>query len=339
MSQPLLGLEQNNQRHRSALKPTLILMKPVSDSSSEVKSAEPTWMTVVRLLRWDKPAGRLILMVPALWAVVLATLSAHLSGEVARRFPDWPLLGIIVLGTLATSAGGCVVNDLWDKDIDPQVERTKSRPLASKALSVKVGIAIALVALFCAWGLSLYLNPLSFWLCVAAVPVIVLYPLAKRVFPIPQLVLSIAWGFAVLISWSAVAASLTFSTWLLWAATVLWTLGFDTVYAIPDREFDRQLGINSSALFFGARAPQAVGLFFLGTTLMLVWLGVTLPLGLFYWLSVLVAAFFWMRQYRQLSHRINSPKVYGNIFRQNVTIGFILLAGMTLSSLIISPLI
>ena len=278
-------------------------------------------------------------MVPALWAVVLATLSANLADTTTGRFPEWPLLGVIVLGTLATSAGGCVVNDLWDRDIDPKVERTKNRPLASKALSVKVGIGVALIALLCAYGLSLYLNPLSFWLCVAAVPVIVLYPLAKRVFPIPQLVLSIAWGFAVLISWSAVTASITFSTWLLWAATVLWTLGFDTVYAIPDREFDRQLGINSSALFFGARAPQAIGLFFLGTALMLVWLGIALPLGLFYWLSVLLAALFWAKQYRQLTHRIASPKVYGNIFRQNVTIGFILLAGMLLSSIIISPLI
>jgi len=314
-------------------------MKPVSNDLLETKSAEPTWMTIVRLLRWDKPAGRLILMVPALWAVVLATLSANLAGKMPGRFPEWPLLGVIVLGTLATSAGGCVVNDLWDKDIDTQVERTRNRPLAAKALSVKVGIGVALVSFFCAWGLSFYLNPLSFWLCVAAVPVIVLYPLAKRVFPVPQLVLSIAWGFAVLISWSAVTASLTFATWLLWAATVLWTLGFDTVYAIPDQAFDRKLGINSSALFFGVRSPQAVGLFFLGAALMLTWIGIALPLGLFYWLSVAVAAFFWMRQYRQLSHRVPSPKVYGNIFRQNVTIGFVLLIGMTLSSLIVSPLI
>ena len=139
-------------------------MKPVSSDSLEAKSAESTFMTVVRLLRWDKPAGRLILMVPALWAVVLATLSNHLAGETARRFPEWPLLGVIVLGTLATSAGGCVVNDLWDRDIDTQVERTRNRPLASRALSVKVGIGVAMVAFFCAWGLSFYLKPLSFWL-------------------------------------------------------------------------------------------------------------------------------------------------------------------------------
>ncbi|MEL6456374.1 MAG: 4-hydroxybenzoate solanesyltransferase [Cyanobacteria bacterium J06623_5] len=301
-------------------------MKPVSDGLSDTASADTpvsTWMTIARLLRWDKPAGRLILMIPALWAVFLAE----------RGLPELPLLGVIVLGTLATSAGGCVVNDLWDRDIDGQVERTKNRPLAAKALSVKVGIGVAFVAFVCAWVLSFYLTPLSFWLCVAAVPVIVLYPLAKRVFPVPQLVLSIAWGFAVLISWSAVTNSIELATWVLWAATVLWTLGFDTVYAIPDREFDRRLGINSSALFFGSRAPQAVGLFFLGTVLMLSWLGVAMPLGLPYWLSLAVAAYYWYRQYRQLARRPKSTQVFGHIFRQNVTIGFILLTGMALSVL------
>ena len=301
-------------------------MKPALDAPS----AEPTWMTIIRLLRWDKPAGRLILMLPALWAFVLALISV----PEAEWLEKLPLVGVIVLGTLATSAGGCVVNDLWDRDIDTQVERTRTRPLAAKALSVKVGIGVALVAFLCAWGLSFYLNPLSFWLCVAAVPVIVLYPLAKRVFPVPQLVLSIAWGFAVLISWSAVTSAIIYPTWLLWGATIFWTLGFDTVYAIPDRAFDRKLGINSSALFFGRRAPQAVGLFFAGTTIMLAWLGIALPLGVFYWLSLTVAAYLWYRQYRQLSRGPKHAKVFGHIFRQNVTIGFVLLAGMTLSVLL-----
>ncbi|HEY9604911.1 MAG TPA: 4-hydroxybenzoate solanesyltransferase, partial [Allocoleopsis sp.] len=85
----------------------------------------PTWLTIIRLLRWDKPAGRLILMVPALWAVFLA----------AKGTPPVPLVGAIILGTLATSAAGCVANDLWDRNIDPQVERTRDRPLASRALS------------------------------------------------------------------------------------------------------------------------------------------------------------------------------------------------------------
>ncbi|NJM98692.1 MAG: 4-hydroxybenzoate solanesyltransferase [Phormidesmis sp. RL_2_1] len=300
-------------------------MRPVSQRPFSKSTGQPTGestaMAIIRLLRWDKPAGRLILMIPALWAAFLA----------ARGLPDLPLLGVIVLGTLATSGGGCVVNDLWDRDIDGQVERTRNRPLAAKALSIRVGIGVAFVAFVCAWGLSFYLNSLSFWLCVAAVPVIVLYPLAKRVFPVPQLVLSMAWGFAVLICWSAVVGTLEFQTWLLWAATVLWTLGFDTVYAIPDREFDRQLGINSSALFFGKRAPQAIGLFFAGTVLMLAWLGVAMPLGMAYWVALAGAAYLWFRQYRQLARGPKSPKVFGHIFRQNVTIGFVLLAGMALS--------
>lgn len=215
--------------------------------STASEQTEPIWLTIVRLLRWNKPEGRLILMIPALWAVLLA----------AEGKPPLPLVGVIVLGSLATSAGGCVANDLWDRDIDPQVERTRDRPLASRALSVRVGFVVALVAFLCACGLALYLNPFTFWLCVAAVPVILLYPGAKRVFPVPQLVLAIAWGFAVLISWSAVScgtdpaatACLGNDTWLLWGATVLWTLGFDTIYAMPDREDDRRIGINSSALF------------------------------------------------------------------------------------------
>ena len=296
-------------------------MKPAEPNLASQQTHESTWMSIVRLLRWDKPAGRLILMIPALWAVFLAQ----------RGIPDLSLIGVIVLGTLATSAGGCVVNDLWDRNIDNQVERTKNRPLAAKALSVKVGIGVALVSFLCAWALARHLNPFSFWLCVAAVPVIVLYPLAKRVFPVPQLVLSIAWGFAVLISWSMVTGTLEIATWLLWAATLLWTLGFDTVYAIPDRDFDRQLGINSSALFFGHRAPEAVGLFFVGTVLMLAWLGLTMGLGIFFWLSLIVSTYMWYRQYVQLARIPKSPQVFGNIFRQNVTIGFVLLAGMVLS--------
>jgi len=288
----------------------------------------PTWLTVVRLLRWDKPAGRLILMIPALWAVVLA----------ARGLPPLPLVGVIVLGTLATSAAGCVVNDLWDRNIDPRVQRTRDRPLASRALSVKVGMAIALVAFVCAWILSLYLNPLTFWLCVAAVPVIVLYPLAKRVFPVPQLVLAIAWGFAVLISWSAVSCGavpgatpcLGQATWLLWGATVAWTLGFDTIYALSDREDDRRIGINSSALFFGRYAAHAVGGFFSLTVALLAGLGRTMQLNGFYWLSLGIATLVWGFQYYHLCQPSIPVAIYPRLFRQNVWTGFMLLIGMTL---------
>lgn len=277
-------------------------------------------LAIIRLLRWHKPAGRLILMIPALWAIFLA----------AHGTPPAPLVGVIILGSLATSAAGCVINDLWDRDIDPEVERTRTRPLASKELTVKTAIVVAIIAFACAALLAFYLNPLSLGLCIAAVPVIIGYPLAKRVFPIPQLVLSIAWGFAVLISWSAVVDKLEIATWYLWGATILWTLGFDTVYAMSDREDDQRLGINSSALFFGDYAAIAVGLFFLGTVGLLMAAGLTLNLHLGFWVTLVIATLFWGWQFNQLRDPALPLPIYGQIFSQNVWVGFILLAGMFL---------
>ena len=283
---------------------------------------EPLWLVIIRLLRWNKPEGRLILMIPALWAVFLA----------AGGKPPIPLVGVIICGSMATSAAGCVVNDLWDRDIDPQVERTRDRPLASRALSVKIGIVVGIVSLACAAVIAFYLNPLSFWLSVAAVPVIVLYPGAKRVFPVPQLVLSIAWGFAVLISWSAVTANITAPTWLLWGATVLWTLGFDTIYAMSDRIDDQRIGINSSAIFFGKYAPTAIAIFLMGTVILLAGVGVLVHLKTAFWISLIFATIGWIWQIMRLQQPKIPHPAYGEMFRQNVWIGFLILAGMIIGS-------
>lgn len=283
-------------------------------------------LTVVRLLRWHKPAGRLILLIPALWAIFVA----------GQGQPPLSLFFVILLGTLATSAAGCVANDLWDRNIDPQVERTRDRPLAARTLSLQVGIAVMVVAFVCAFLLALYLyqthNSLTFWLSVAAVPFIGLYPGAKRVFPVPQLVLSLAWGFAVLISWTAVTGTIAAGTWWLWGAVVLWTLGFDTIYALSDREDDRKVGIHSSAIFFGDRAPEAIGAFFLGTVACLAGLGLNQGFTGSYWVTLVLAAGLWLWQYGQLRRPL-SRGTYGKLFSQNVLIGFVVLAGMIADAL------
>ena len=289
-----------------------------------------TLTAIVQLLRWDKPAGRLILVVPALWGAFLA----------ARGTPPPSAIAVMVLGALSTSAAGCIANDLWDRNLDPLVERTKNRPLASRKLSISVAIVVGIVATFCAFILATFLNPLTFALCVAAVPVIALYPGAKRIFPVPQLVLAIAWGFAVLISWTAIAGKSSdvpiweAGTWFLWGATVLWTLGFDTVYAMSDREDDERVGIQSSARFFGPRTATAVGLFFLGTVVFLICVGLSLSLHWAYYVSLAIAALVWLWQTKKL-HQAQPPKVlFPQIFRQNVAIGFWLLAGMIAGTLL-----
>ncbi len=261
-------------------------------------------------------------MIPALWAVFLA----------AEGTPPLTLVVIIILGSLVTSAAGCVINDLWDRNIDPEVERTRTRPLASRAISVRTGTIVFFLTFSGAAMLAFYLNPLSFWLCFAAVPVIICYPLAKRVFPVPQLVLSIAWGFAVLISWSAVTENLIAPTWLLWGATVLWTLGFDTVYAMSDREDDLKIGVNSSALFFGDRAADAVGIFFAGTAILFASVCILKQLQPTFWLAWVIAVIVWIWQYIRLRQQDIPKSVYGQIFRENVWLGFVLLAGIIISS-------
>jgi 4-hydroxybenzoate polyprenyltransferase len=168
---------------------------------------------------------------------------------------------------------------------------------------------------------------------VAAVPFIVFYPSAKRVFPIPQLVMAVAWGFGVLISWSAVTSALTLPTWLLWGATVCWALGFDTAYAMADRDDDARLGVYSSPRFFGAHTPLAVAVFFAGTAALLLLLGLVLSLGLSYWLAWMLAIAGWSWHYVQLRPQRSDAKIYGQVFRQNVWLGFVLLIGMELGVL------
>jgi 4-hydroxybenzoate polyprenyltransferase len=146
--------------------------------------------------------------------------------------------------------------------------------------------------------------------------------------------MAIAWGFGVLISWSAVTAHLERSTWLLWGATLLWALGFDTVYAMSDREDDKRIGVNSSAIFFGDYAADAVGIFFAGTAALMAVVGVVAHLHLGFWLALGAATIGWIWQYTRLRQPDLPRPAYGEMFRQNVWIGFILLAGMIAGSVL-----
>jgi 4-hydroxybenzoate polyprenyltransferase len=294
--------------------------------TTSLTNNESTFQKIVRLLRWHKPAGRLILMLPALWATVAAAKTQH-------QLPPLDLLGVVILGSLATSAAGCVINDLWDRDIDPQVDRTKTRPLAERSLSIQVGIAVLLVAGLCAFLLSTYLNPLSFGLCFAAVPVIAIYPACKRFFPVPQLVLSIAWGFAVLIPWSAVTGGLDRYAWELWTAVIAWTMGFDTIYAMSDRTDDLKVGVKSSALFFGRYVTFAIAIFLAIALGSLIWLGWEIQLGYAHYFACLTAGVIWIWQCNRLSQTEIPSELYQKAFGQNVWIGFIILAGMLPSAL------
>ena len=278
------------------------------------------------LLRWDKPSGRLILLIPAGWSLWLLPTSP----------PDPLLVALIGLGGLAVSGAGCVANDLWDRRIDPLVERTRTRPLASGAIGVAAAVALLLLCLVLALGVVLALPAASRGLCLLlatlALPPVLLYPSAKRWFALPQLVLALCWGFAVLIPWAAAQANLA-GGWplaLAWLATLLWCFGFDTAYAMADRPDDRALGIRSSALTLGAAAPAAIGVCYALAALALALAARLAGVSPWFWPAWGLAAAGMVRGAWQLRLPQLPRSAYGRHFSQQVWLGALLLLALVL---------
>jgi len=281
-----------------------------------------TMASIMALLRWDKPSGRLILLIPAGWALWLATPQ-----------PSPLLVMQILVGGLAVSGAGCIANDLWDRSIDRQVQRTRQRPLASGALGVSLAVVLMVVLLSLSLGVVLTLphGELCLLLAALALVPILLYPGAKRLFPYPQLVLACTWGFAVLIPWSAVRGTLMDSPvpWLAWLATVLWSFGFDTVYAMADQADDRRIGIHSSARSLGQQVVPVVACCY-GLTLAFLGLAAAVA-GLQPWLWIiwLVVAVGMRREVMLLQGRHDPPaRFYGLRFAAQVKLGSLLLLGL-----------
>lgn len=279
---------------------------------------------LLELLRWHKPSGRLILLIPALWSLWLARAG----------LPPLPLLGWIVLGALAVSGAGCIANDLWDRRLDPQVERTANRPLASGRVGVSAAVALLLLMLVLALLVVLALPPAHRQLCLllalAALPPVLLYPSAKRWFGYPQAVLALCWGFAVLLPWAAVRGSLAggWPLWLTWGATLLWTFGFDTVYAMADRPDDERVGIRSSARSLGEQAPLVVALCYSATALALAAAAVLSGVSFAFWPLWLLAAVLMQQQAAVLRRPALPAATYGRHFQRQVQLGALLLLAL-----------
>ncbi len=278
------------------------------------------------LLRWDKPSGRLILLIPAGWSLWLLPTSP----------PDPGLVLLIVLGGVAVSGAGCVANDLWDRRIDPLVERTRQRPLARGAIGVPAALGLLVLCLVLALAVVGALpaagRSLCLLLAVAALPPVLLYPSAKRWFPLPQLVLSLCWGFAVLIPWAAAQANLA-GGWplaLAWLATLLWCFGFDTAYAMADRPDDRALGIRSSALTLGPAAPATIGWCYGLAALALALAARLTGVSAWFWPLWALAAAGMLRGAWQLGAAQLPRSAYGRHFSQQVWLGSLLLLALVL---------
>lgn len=233
----------------------------------------------LRLARVDRPIGTWLLLWPCVWSTALAAQPGSL--------PDARLLALFAIGSFAMRGAGCTINDMWDRDIDRQVERTRNRPLASGELSMPQAGAFLCAQLLTGLGVLVQLPPITIALSLASVPLVVAYPLAKRVTSWPQLVLGLTFNWGALVGWSAARGDLPVEVLgPLYAGAVLWTLHYDTLYAYQDAKDDKRIGVRSSALSLGAegesgalRARGGLALFALGATAGIAGAGTAVGLG------------------------------------------------------------
>lgn len=202
------------------------------------------WRPYALLMRLDRPIGSWLLYLPGPWAFALAA-------------PDWAtglwLLLLFGVGAVVMRGAGCVVNDLWDRDLDAKVTRTAGRPIASGAIRPRQALVFLAALLVLGLVILLQLSPAAIWLGVAALVPIALYPLAKRVTDWPQAVLGVVFSYAAPMGWAAATGTLDAAGVALWLAGFFWIMGYDTIYAHQDREDDALVGVRSSARALGAR--------------------------------------------------------------------------------------
>lgn len=199
------------------------------------------WQAYWQLARLDKPIGSLLLLWPTLWSLWLA----------AGGWPGWQLLVVFVAGVWLMRSAGCVINDYADRHVDGHVKRTAARPLPAGRLGGRQALAFFGVLVLAAFALVLTLNRYTILLSLVGLLLAVVYPFMKRITHLPQLVLGLAFSWAIPMAWAAVQGQLGPVTWLLFLANALWTVAYDTYYAMVDRDDDLRIGVKSTAILFG----------------------------------------------------------------------------------------
>ena len=224
---------------------------PDSERHGFIGALPPRLRPFASLMRLDRPIGTWLLYWPCAWSVALAGVGGR-----------WSLLAWLGLGAFAMRSAGCVYNDIVDRDLDSRVERTRLRPLASGRVSI--GAAWALIAILCGFGLLvlLQLERLAASLALASIALVAAYPFMKRITWWPQAWLGLVFSWGALVGWPAVTGHFGLAPLLLWFGSIAWVIGYDTIYAVQDKEDDALVGVRSTARLFGPRAPLAITVFY-----------------------------------------------------------------------------
>jgi 4-hydroxybenzoate polyprenyltransferase len=268
------------------------------------------WLPYLLLARLDRPIGIWLLFLPGLWGILLAQAPPT---ETLR------LVSLFAFGSLVMRAAGCVVNDLWDRDIDRKVVRTAGRPLASGALRPRHALIFLAALLLAGLAVLLQLNRLSQALGVASLLLVAVYPLAKRVTWWPQLMMGFTFGYGAPMGYAAAAGRVDAAWVALYVTAILWDLGFDTIYAHQDREDDALAGVHSTARLFGAHTRPFLAACYAAAVAALVLAGWLAGLGVWFYAMLVLPAVLLARQVIALN--IDDPSGCLRLFRANREVG------------------
>lgn len=281
----------------------------------EMTKAKAFW----QLTRMNRPIGSLLLLWPTLWALFLA----------ADGMPRLDVLVVFVLGVVFMRSAGCVINDYADRHVDGHVKRTAQRPLPAGLVTEKEALGLFFVLALASFALVLSMNTLTIMLSVVGILLAAAYPFMKRFTYMPQFVLGMAFGWAIPMAYAAQADALPAQAWVLFVINILWTVAYDTLYAMVDRDDDLKIGVKSTAILFGRFDKLIVGV--------LQFLFLVLLIGLGWWLS-LSSAFYWgvlaaggLFVYQQMLIRERERDACFKAFLNNNYVGMVLFVGLAIS--------
>jgi 4-hydroxybenzoate polyprenyltransferase len=294
----------------------------VADATGNwVDTRAPSWSRpYLRLSRLDRPIGSWLLLMPCWWS---AALAAGIAGDI-RQLPV--TLALFFAGAFVMRGAGCTWNDITDRDLDARVERTRSRPIPAGQVSVKQAAVFLLVQALIGLAVLLQFNRFAVVTGIASLLIVAVYPFMKRITWWPQIVLGLAFSWGALMGFAVTLGRIDASALLLYAGSIAWVIGYDTIYAHQDAEDDALIGIKSTALLFGARTRPALIAFYAAAVLLI---GAALALAGARWpagigLAVFAAHLVW--QIRRLD--IGDPALCLRVFKSNRDAGLLLFAGV-----------
>jgi 4-hydroxybenzoate polyprenyltransferase len=300
----------------------------VADATGNwVDTFAPAWSRpYLRLARLDRPIGSWLLLLPCWWSAALAAVAA------GRAAPSIIHIALFFVGAFAMRGAGCTWNDIVDRDLDGSVERTRSRPIPSGQVSVRKAFVFLLLQALVGLGVLISFNRFTIALGIASLAIVAVYPFMKRITYWPQIVLGLAFSWGALMGWAAAFGRLGAPPLLLYAGSIAWVIGYDTIYAHQDREDDALIGVKSTALLFGERTKRMLSLFYALAVLLIAVAGYTAGAGPVFGMGLLAFAGHLAWQVARLD--INDPDRCLALFKSDRDAGLILFAGLLLDAFV-----